>query len=394
MGVSGIIYFVGSGPGDPALLTIKAMELMRSADLISYDGFVSREILELIPASTAVITCTTSSTKGKKHTPAQAVAPLIAAAKKGKTVVRLKGGDPWVFGRCDREARAAVKAGIPFEIVPGVGAATACFASFGLPLTEKKFSDCLQVRAGYGEHPAGDATPTDKSTLVYLTTENCSTLLAEQLIEQGFAPNTPACAISQCTLADEQIVFATLKTLGKKTANLPEPLLIGVGKALRKSRRIESPKRAGQPLTDYKMLDLMIRGMSEFEWIIPDTPETAYILLKRMGAMKKDPAQFDNLRLVATGESIDKIYSSAGIKNFIRVNTALDDRLLADIRTAGPLVGGRFLVPHLSGKKPPWTAALIKAGAIVVGIEIIGASSDVKKSPKGKIKPGKSAKKM
>ena len=203
MSKTGKIFFAGAGPGDPSLLTLRALELIRKSDVVSFDCFVSEKVKERIPGSAEVHGTMRKNTGDASRQPGEMMQPLIEAARAGKTIVRLKGGDPWVFGRGDLEVRACAEAGVPFEVVGGVTAATACFSAFGVPLTEKKISDCLEIRSANGPDPAGDATPGNK-TIVYMMADRQPDVLVSKLLERGFPADTPACIIMRGTLEDQE----------------------------------------------------------------------------------------------------------------------------------------------------------------------------------------------
>jgi len=210
----GKVLLVGAGPGDPELLTLKAVRALAAADVVIYDRLVAAEILSLVPAGAARINV------GKRagyHPIAQHEINemLVRAARRGRCVVRLKGGDPFIFGRGCEEAAALERAGIPFEVVPGITAAQGCAAAACIPLTHRGLATGVRYVTGHcraGEPLDLDwASLADPSTplVLYMGTTNIDEIVS-RLIEHGLPAATPVLAICQGTTARERRVSAAL----------------------------------------------------------------------------------------------------------------------------------------------------------------------------------------
>ena len=229
----GKVYLVGAGPGDAKPITVRGLELLRSAHVIVYDQLANPALLDGTESQAIKIFV------GKRaglHCVAQDEINnvLIAYARAGHQVVRLKGGDPFVFGRGGEEAEALCQAGIPFEIVPGVSSAIAVPAYAGIPVTHRRFASSFAVVTGHEArkpHSAVDwaklATAVD--TLVILMGLGSLPAIVQRLIDHGRSPQTPAAVIRSGTTLEQESVVGTLADIVEKSALMEAPALIVVG---------------------------------------------------------------------------------------------------------------------------------------------------------------------
>jgi len=215
---TGIVYLVGAGPGDPGLLTLKGLECLKRADVVLYDGLVNPLLLRHTTAETER-TCRTAGPDGRVLNQAEINAALIAAAHSGQVVVRLKGGDPFIFGRGSEEAQALVAANIPFEIVPGITAATAASEYAGISLTHRNHASAVAFVTGH-EDPAKAESQLDYKllaefvgTLVFYMGLHRLEKIVASLIQHGKAADTPACVMSKASTPLQKTVVATLQEL-------------------------------------------------------------------------------------------------------------------------------------------------------------------------------------
>jgi uroporphyrin-III C-methyltransferase/precorrin-2 dehydrogenase/sirohydrochlorin ferrochelatase len=189
----GLVSLVGAGPGDPDHLTLKAARCLRDADLVLYDALVAPAVLELAERADLVFV---GKRAGRAQTAQTAInAAMIAAARGGRRVVRLKGGDPFVFGRGSEEALALQAAGVPYEIVPGVTSAVAAPALSGIPLTHRGVASGVVVLTGADGATCAaalDALPPDLLTLVFLMSLGTRAAIAERLLARGWQADTPS----------------------------------------------------------------------------------------------------------------------------------------------------------------------------------------------------------
>lgn len=227
----GKVYLVGAGPGDPDLLTVKALRLLRTADIVFHDDLVSPQILGLIPASIHV------ESVGKRcgHTSVtqqQIHSLLINASREGWEVVRLKSGDPLVFGRAGEEMEALRQAGIDFEVVPGITAAFGAAAQAQIPLTDRRLASRIVFLSNHccaGKTVPGwkDAVSKDATILVYMPGADYEGLAAK-LNAAGLEAQTPCLLVSHATSAQQQVHPMTLADLAKAVC-LPAPVLLVIG---------------------------------------------------------------------------------------------------------------------------------------------------------------------
>ena len=237
------VYLVGTGPGDPDLLTVKALRLLQNADVVIYDRLVSEGILEQIPAGVSKIYV------GKKtgnHTlPQDEINQLlIKLSETERTIVRLKGGDPFIFGRGSEEALLLAQNGIKFEIVPGITAASACTTYAGIPLTHRGLSQGVQIVTGHSQADKpldldwASLADENKTTVIYMGFSNRE-LISNKLIEAGLDKNTPAAAIQNGTTAKQNRVLTTLASLAEDTSMLQAPVIFVIGKVVSLANQLD-----------------------------------------------------------------------------------------------------------------------------------------------------------
>jgi uroporphyrinogen III methyltransferase / synthase len=236
----GKVYLVGAGPGDPGLITLKGFRLLKMADVVIYDRLVHPEILSEIPDAVEKFYV------GKEcdhHTlPQDEInALMVDKAREGKIVVRLKGGDPFVFGRGAEELLYLAERGIPWEIVPGVTSATAVPAYAGIPITHREFSSMASIITGH-ETFSKDLSPLrydliapNDSTLVILMGMTNLKTIVEELTRNGRPGSTPACIITWGTYPEQKVLTGTLGDIveKKERAGLKPPGIIVIGEVVR-----------------------------------------------------------------------------------------------------------------------------------------------------------------
>ena len=237
----GTVSLVGAGPGDPGLLTLKAAQRLGEADVVLTDRLVSEEVLAHVREGAEVVDVGKTSWTGTAPRQDEISALLVAHARAGKRVVRLKGGDPFVFGRGSEEAEALVAAGVPFEVVPGITSAIAVPAYAGIPVTARGYTQDVCVVTGHldpddpGSRVRWQALATGPGTLVILMGHDRLPLLTSGLVRHGRDPRTPAACIEQGTTASQRVVVSTLERLAEDVAEagLRAPVATVVGDVVR-----------------------------------------------------------------------------------------------------------------------------------------------------------------
>jgi uroporphyrin-III C-methyltransferase len=235
---AGIVYIVGAGPGDPRLITVRGLELVLRADVVVYDRLVSEKLLDEAPPQARRVFV--GKACGAQALPQSEInALLIDEARRGQRVVRLKGGDPFVFGRGGEEALALAEAGVAFEVVPGVTSVVAAPAAAGIPLTHRGVASSFAVITGHRQ--AGEDEGVDwgrlargVDTLVVVMGLAKLPTIVRELIANGRDPNTPAALIERGTTEAQRTVTATLATLADAAtaARLEAPVLTVIGRVV------------------------------------------------------------------------------------------------------------------------------------------------------------------
>jgi uroporphyrinogen III methyltransferase/synthase len=351
------VALVGAGPGHPGLITLRAVELLRRADLVLYDQLVAPHLLDHAPAE-AVRICVTEL--GPCH--AERITPvhetLIAAAREGKGVVRLKGGDPLLFGRGGEEAEALRRAGIPFEIVPGITAALGAAAFAGIPLTHRACASGVAIVTGH-EQPGKPETALDwpalarfPGTLVFYMGMARLDQLAQALIGRGKDPHTPAVVVERATLGAQRTVRAALAGLAQAAADAglaaPAVAIIGpvvawheqlawferlplFGKrvlvtrpARQSSAFVDRLMEAGAiPLVlpaveirepaDWRPVDAALRRLRDFHWLVFTSANGVTMFLDRLGRLGLDLRALGSVKLAAIGPKTAEALRERGL---------------------------------------------------------------------------------
>ena len=222
------VWLVGAGPGDPGLITARGLELVRNCDALVYDRLVAPELVAEAPDEALVV-----SRSGLPQDEVDAL--LVELGRAGLDVVRLKGGDPFVYGRGGEEALALAAAGVPFDVVPGVSALAAFPAAAGIPLTHRGVASRVRVLSG--------RSATEGETIVIFMGLDALADVCADLLAEGVDPDTPAAVISRGTCDDQRVVVADVRTLPQAAAALRPPALVIVGDVVRLRAALSTRRR-------------------------------------------------------------------------------------------------------------------------------------------------------
>ena len=231
---TGELILVGAGPGDAGLLTLRGLQVIQQADVVFYDHLVSESVRELVRRDAEMI-CVGKRAGSHSVPQHDTNRMLVEAALQGKTVVRLKGGDPFIFGRGGEELQAAAEAGIPFQVVPGVTAASGATAYAGIPLTHREHAQSVTFVTGhYKDDTSFDwaqLAQSRQTLAIYMGTMKAAEI-SQQLIAHGRDSLTPVAVISRGTRADQQVAVGTLQQLESLAKDAPMPALLVVGEVV------------------------------------------------------------------------------------------------------------------------------------------------------------------
>jgi len=239
----GVVYLVGAGPGAADLLTVRAQRLLETADVVLHDDLVPTEVLAV--AQRALVTSVGKRCGQTKMTQAAIHTMMVDCARQGMSVVRLKSGDPLIYGRAGEEMEALREAGVEFEIVPGVTAGVAAAAGAQVALTDRRTAAKLMIVTGHYAAEKGErrpvfetAPPQDATLMVYMPGREFAAL-AEELMGHGWAADVPCCAVSHAAQREQMVRVAALGTLAKLVPG-PAPVVLLIGRAVAGARDSDS----------------------------------------------------------------------------------------------------------------------------------------------------------
>jgi uroporphyrinogen III methyltransferase / synthase len=402
--VPGRVYFVGAGPGDPGLLTLRGRELIDRAEVILFDQLVAERIREMFPPSAELIFV---GKEGGLHyvTQDQTSALIVDKALAGKTVLRLKGGDPFVFGRGGEEAEACAAAGVPFEIVPGVTAGVAAPAYAGIPVTHRDASASIALITGHrrADRDGLDIPVPAADTLVYyMGIKNLAQVVAA-IIAAGRAPETPAAVIERGTTPAQRTAVGTLATIvaviTEKKIKPPAVLVVGqvvayraglnwfetrplFGKTILITRpRHQAPELRGlltdqgaavvsipaieiQGLPDYPELDRAIAELARYHYLVFTSVNGVTAFFDRLAASGKDARALGAITTVCIGPRTAQELKDHHVNCDLMPTRFVAEALLDHFPT--DLKGKRVLIPRALEAREVLPAGLIERGAEVL----------------------------
>ena len=353
----GKVYLIGAGPGDYKLLTLKAAECIRSSDVIVYDRLVNNRVLSLARQDAELVYV--GKLPDYHAVPQQAINRiLIDKALNGKTVARVKGGDPFVFGRGGEEAEALVEKGIEFEVVPGITSAVAVPAYAGIPVTHRDYCSSLHIITGHEKPGKGEssidfeALAEQEGTLVFLMGVKNLPEIADNLVRHGRSGSTPAAVIEKGTTPDQRVVTGTLEDIVTKVeeAGIKSPAVIVIGEVVLlrdKLQWLKKGKLAGRRVVvtrsrqqasklverveelggeaiefpviriaepeDYADFDNALENIGKYNWIVFTSVNGVEAFLKRMRQKRLDIRELAGIKICAVGEATSEELGRYGL---------------------------------------------------------------------------------
>ncbi|MBI5327504.1 MAG: uroporphyrinogen-III C-methyltransferase [Deltaproteobacteria bacterium] len=385
----GKVYLIGAGPGDPGLITLKAIECIKGADVVVYDYLANKKFLEYAREKAEVLYV---GKVGGAHTlPQEEINKLIIEkAKRGKIIARLKGGDPFIFGRGGEEAEELIQAGIAYEVVPGVTAGAAAAAYAGIPLTHRDFTTTVAFITGH-EDPTKDESniywdklSTGIGTLVfYMGIGNLEPNM-RKLIENGRSLDTPVALIRWGTTSAQETMVGTIADIAQKAraANFKAPAITVVGGvvSLRDKLRwfdkkplfgkriivtrsreqasdfsvlleqygaepIEFPTIETVPPKDWKEVDRAIKNLSRYDWAIFTSINGVKYFIERLKKQDKDIRELKGIKICAIGPATAKAIEDVGIKVDLLPKEYRAESIIQGLGKS-KIKGKRFLLPR------------------------------------------------
>jgi len=405
---TGAVYLVGSGPGDPGLLTLRGKELISGADVIVYDYLANSSFLDYARDGAELIYV---GKQGGSHTMSQEDinALIVDRAGKGKTVVRLKGGDPFIFGRGGEEAQELAKAGMRFEIVPGVTSAISVPAYAGIPLTHRDHTATVAFVTGH-EDPlkeksniAWDKLATGIGTLVFLMGVGNLSQIAERLMKHGRSAHTPVAVIRRGTTAEQATWVGNLENIGRiaEENRIRPPAVIVVGDVVRLreelnwfetkplfgrrivvtrareqasafrgrlealgAEAIEFPTIAVKPPETWDPLDRAIDKLTAYDWIVFTSVNGVRFFLDRLRVSGRDVRYLKGIKIGVIGPKTGEMWERLGIRPDLMPGEYRAEAVVDAFKQIG-IQGEKILIPRAARAREVLPEELRKAGARV-----------------------------
>ncbi len=404
----GVVYLVGAGPGDPGLITVRGLDKLREADVVVYDYLADTNIVQQAPKKAELIYV---GKKGKDHTAEQPDINqlLVDRAREGKVVVRLKGGDPYVFGRGGEEARELHRAGIRFEVVPGVTSAVAAPAYAGIPVTHRDHASQVTFITGHEDPTKGvsaidwDVLARVRGTLVFLMGVKNLPQISASLIENGKPADTPAALVRWGTTPQQSSLVSTLGRIPDEASRAgfkpPSVLVVGhvvelhdslgwferrplFGKRIVVTRAKEQSRKMADRITDQggdpvlfptirilppldlSGLDECISRIGAYDWVIFTSANGVDKFFERFFQIREDIRDMAGPRIGAIGPVTAATVRSRGIK-VERVAKEFTAEGVLELLSGEEVIGRRFLIPRAQKAREVLPQGLAEMGGVV-----------------------------
>ncbi len=402
------VYLIGAGPGDPGLITCKGRNALSEADVVVYDHLASDELLvHARPDAERIYVGKIADKHAMKQCDINKL--LIQKAREGKVVARLKGGDPYIFGRGGEEAEELANAGIPFEEIPGISSSVAGPAYAGIPLTHRAYASSVTIITGHedtgkaGSVHNWQALARSASTLVFLMGMKNLPDICSKLMEAGMDGETPAALVYWGTTDRQRSLVSTLAELPEAAARegFVNPSVIVVGRvvklkdkldwfekrplfgrtvvvtrareqvsesaalfARRGARVIQFPTIRIAPMPDYAKLDGAIEKLSRYQWVVFTSVNGVRFFKERLAKLRLDARALGGVRVAAIGSATAEAAKGMGIVPDLVPATYVAESVAESLIALG-VAGSRILLPRASKAREELPAALRAAGALV-----------------------------
>jgi len=408
----GAVVLLGGGPGDPGLITRRGLDCLRRAEVVIYDHLVTEQLLDEVPQSAELIFAGKQAGCASK-TQEEINALLLEKAGQGSYVVRLKGGDPFVFGRGGEEALALVEAGIPFTVVPGVTSASAAAAYAGIPVTHRGLATSFEVVTG---HPAtGAVSMVDwgrvangaDTVAVYMGVGRMPEI-TRMLIDGGRAADTPAVVIRAGTTPEQVTVTGTVSDIAERSAaaGIKPPAILLVGRVTALHERLSwfenrplfglrllvlrpenQSAELAEPLTDrgalvYRFpvmaldapedlepLDRAIAELERFHWLLFSSPNGVRCFFRRLRELGRDARALGGLQVGVVGPGTARVLEDHGVTADVLPPRSYAEAFAGELARDGRMAGQRVLLPQARDARPVLGERLAQAGADVHAVE-------------------------
>lgn len=404
---SGKVWLVGAGPGDGLLMTIKGRKVLEEADVVVYDSLIGDSILSSLPQGAELINV---GKRASNHTMAQDKINdmLLSLAQEGKKVVRLKGGDPFLFGRGGEELELLAENNIPYEVVPGVTSPLAVPAYNGIPVTHRDYTSSLHIitghkRAGKDYDIDFEALVRTRGTLVFLMGVHALRDICSGLLDGGMDPDMPAAILQKGTTAGQKRIVATVSTLADEVdrKGIETPAIIVVGRVCSLADRfhwyeelplegwkvvltrpagmisqmaeklryagaevLELPSIETVPREPYELLDRDLCEIGQYNWLVLTSPTGVKVLRKNMERLKMDVRSLAPVRIAAIGKGTERELRKMGIYPDM-IPSRFDGETLGKELASLVKEGDRILIPRAAAGNKELVDHLEKAGASV-----------------------------
>ncbi len=356
----GKVFLVGAGPGSPELLTIRAKQIIDTSDVILYDDLLCKSLLKGSGAELIHV----GKRKGSHSIQQNEIHELMYShAMSGKKVCRLKGGDPFIFGRGGEELSYLQDKGIPVEVIPGVTAALSAASSAGISLTRRLLASSVAFCAG---HPDNSIQVPSADTLIYYMGSASLSLIVQRVLESGRPAQTPVALIQNTSLPSETVQLTTLQTILEESISVESPAIVIIGNVVSQGKDqhrqrvlftgtdpsscrldatlVHSPLISISPLEDYSMLDRFLAELWLVDWIIFTSKFSVNYFMKRLLETGKDVRFLHNCKIASIGETTSQQLRQWGIRFDLQSETASSAGLVK-IFPDFNLRRGRILLP-------------------------------------------------